>query len=151
MPNNIYTAGLRNVGSYQVSGHPYTTGSNGALSDGTEVKIQFPYVTKNVTVFATGSISAASKLRVHFNAAASGHVTSAAAHHYITLGYTTDGADDDVGLYGNRFTFGVRCKEIYLTSVGGGGFEVYAELTGIHTGSMYDVTGSGLTQLGPES
>ena len=37
-------AGLRNVGSYQVSGHPYVTGS--VIKAGEEVRVQFPNVTK---------------------------------------------------------------------------------------------------------
>lgn len=39
-----YSVGLRNVGSYMVSGQPYITGS--AVNTGTEVKIEFPFVTK---------------------------------------------------------------------------------------------------------
>ena len=42
-----YWTGLRNVGSYKVSGHPYLTGSS--VNNGGEVKIEFPYVTKNIT------------------------------------------------------------------------------------------------------
>ena len=34
--------GLRNVGSYQVSGHPFITGSLMATDE--EVKVSFPYV-----------------------------------------------------------------------------------------------------------
>lgn len=43
-----YSVGLRNVGSYMVSGRPYITGS--AVNAGEEVKIQFPYVTKNIMI-----------------------------------------------------------------------------------------------------
>ena len=55
-------------------------------------------------------------------------------HHYITL--------SDVG---DSVTLNTKCKEIYITSIGTQGFELFAELTGIPTGSMYDLTGSGLT------
>ena len=48
MANNVYGSGLRNVGSYQVSGKPYVTGST--VSDGTEQKIEFSEVTNNVTI-----------------------------------------------------------------------------------------------------
>lgn len=41
-----YSVGLRNVGSYRVSGHPYITGS--VVNDGSEVKVEFPFVTKEV-------------------------------------------------------------------------------------------------------
>ena len=133
---SIYTAGLRSVGSYQVSGYPFVTGSNGALSNGTQVKVSFPNVTKSVTVINSGS-SGAGGLRVHFNqqgTATTPHVTTDVAHHYITLG--------DVG---DSVTLNVKCKEIYITSLGTHGFELFAELTFINTASMLDLTGSGLT------
>jgi hypothetical protein len=50
MSSNIYTAGLQNVGSYQVSGIPYATGSvcpNGAIKG---LGVTFPYVTRWVEV-----------------------------------------------------------------------------------------------------
>jgi hypothetical protein len=43
-----YSVGLRNVGSYMVSGQPYITGSS--INDGEEMKIKFPYVSKNITI-----------------------------------------------------------------------------------------------------
>jgi hypothetical protein len=43
-----YTAGLHNVGSYQVAGSPYVTAST--VSQDTETQIEFPNVTNNVTV-----------------------------------------------------------------------------------------------------
>lgn len=53
MASNIYTAGLNNVGSYQVSGIPYATGSLDAESG---MEIVFPYVTQWITFInhATG-------------------------------------------------------------------------------------------------
>ena len=54
--NNIYSAGLNNVGSYQVSGIPYATGSIGA-DDG--VTITFPSVTRWIVVAYSGSDQAA--------------------------------------------------------------------------------------------
>ena len=46
--NFKYTAGLNNVGSYQVSGKPFVTAST--ISDGAEQQIEFPQVTNNITV-----------------------------------------------------------------------------------------------------
>jgi len=43
-----YSVGLRNVGSYMVSGQPYITGST--VNAGGEVKIEFPFVTKNIKI-----------------------------------------------------------------------------------------------------
>ena len=51
--NNHPGVGLRNVGSYQVSGHPYLTGSN--ISNGATLKVEFPYITKRVNIQVTGS------------------------------------------------------------------------------------------------
>tara|TARA_R100000234_G_scaffold118705_1_gene99733 strand:+ start:965 stop:1378 length:414 start_codon:yes stop_codon:yes gene_type:complete len=131
--NYKYGTGLRNVGSYQVSGHPFLTGAIDMGSAGTEHKISFPYVTKNVTVIASGS-SDPNTLKVHFNSnSAAGDVLDAA--HFITL----DSDEDSI-------TFDVKCKEIYLTNVtANAGFQLYATLTNIDVSHMYDLTGSGLT------
>jgi len=45
---NVYSVGLQNVGSYMVSGQPFI--ARRSVGDGNEVKIEFPYVTKNVTI-----------------------------------------------------------------------------------------------------
>ena len=52
MASNIYTVGLNNVGSYQVSGaFHYATGSITAPASGsTPLKIEFPYVTQWVSI-----------------------------------------------------------------------------------------------------
>ena len=46
--------GLRNVGSYQVSGTPFVTGSSN-LDDEKVHMVEFPYVSKSVTVINTTS------------------------------------------------------------------------------------------------
>jgi hypothetical protein len=128
-PNYSYGTGLRNVGSYQVSGHPYITGSTSMGAAGTEVKIEFPYVTKDVTVIASGS----SIIKVHFNSDSDGRVLD--GNHFITLD-----SDED------SFTFDVKCKEIYITSATTtASFQLYASLTNIAASHMYALTGSGLT------
>lgn len=48
MSKNVYGSGLRSVGSYQVSGEPFVTGST--ITSGQEEKIEFPQVTNNITV-----------------------------------------------------------------------------------------------------
>lgn len=51
-----YTAGLHNVGSYQVSGIPFATGGITAPALGSEpLKIQFPFVTRWFTVVNTSN------------------------------------------------------------------------------------------------
>lgn len=62
----IYSAGLNNVGSYQVSGIPFATGSLTIPASGsaTPLKISFPYVTQWFSVINTNS----KHIRVGFSA-----------------------------------------------------------------------------------
>ena len=136
-PNYKYGVGLRNVGSYQVSGHPYITGSSDMGAANTEHKISFPYITKNVTVIASSSFGSTDEnsIKVHFNSATDGDVL--AGSHFITLD-----SDED------SMSFDVKCKEIYLTNVtANAGFQLYATLTNIDVSHMYNLTGSGLTDV----
>ena len=135
--------GLRSVGSYQVSGHPFVTGST--IGDQIEMRVEFPFVTKKITVIASGS-QGLGGLRVHFVSTGSTAQTPNAlfptqrtgvvpGKHYIHLNSHEDSVDLDV-----------KCKELYLSSPNGaGGFMLYASLTNISTGSMYAVTGSGIS------
>ena len=155
MPNySRPVAGLGSVGSYQVAGHPYITGS-ATLSDAKTHRVQFPMVARSVTVVnrtsqgASGAHATYPGLWVHFtkddsatddlgtnaNVRKAGNYTWD-GNHFITL----PNADDS-------FTFNVKCKEIYITNELGqtARYEVFAELTRIPTGSMYELTGSGLT------
>ena len=44
MSSNVYSVGLRNVGSYQVSGAPFVSGGvSSAVTNGS--RVAFPYVT----------------------------------------------------------------------------------------------------------
>ena len=52
MSSNIYTAGLNHVGSYQVSGMPFASGT---IDCTTATKVEFPYVTRWVCVTNNGS------------------------------------------------------------------------------------------------
>ena len=129
-PNPKYTVGLNNVGSYQVSGHPFMTGS--LLASGEQMCIEFPFVAREITTIASGSNAS---MRVHFNPTGSGNVIE--GKHYITLNSSED-----------ALTISVRCKEIFVSAVNGGtdkGFEIFASLTNIPTERMYALTGSGLT------
>jgi len=47
----------------------------------------------------------------------------------------------------DSLTLAVKCKEIYISNPGAGAsaYELVAELTGIGTNEMFDLTGSGLT------
>ena len=135
-------AGLRNVGSYQVSGHPFLTGCADMGAVDKEFKVKFPFVTKSITVAASGS----SKIRVHFNSVADSEDVLDGGH-FISLSSSAN-PDHSEGATGGiqQFTFDVRCREIYITNITANAqWELYASLTNIHTGSMYKLTGSGLT------
>jgi hypothetical protein len=125
-------ASFRNVGSYQVSGHPFVTGT--VIKAGTEVKVEFPYITKKVTVIGSGS--GANDLRIYFvPSTVNNHVGS--SHHYISL----DSHEDSV-------EFDLKCKEIYIQAPkAAAGYQLYASLTLITSSAMFDVTGSGIDSL----
>ena len=128
MPFNHNKAGMSQVGSYQVSGRPWITGS-ADIDNNVQHRHQFPAVAKSVTVINRADVV----LRVHFNDKADPGVF--AGLHYVTLPTTKD-----------KHTFDVRCKEIYVTSQGdNGAYEIVAELTSIPHSQMFDLTGSGLT------
>ena len=129
-----YRAGLHNVGSYQVSGTPFLTGTvvlGAGLNNG-EVKVSFPSVTKSVLIVNT---SASVPIKVHFNTVTVGNVVG--GHHYFTLEDKKD-----------SITLSSKCREIYISLVSpgiDGSFEMIADLTGIAAGEMFPLTGSGLT------
>ena len=126
--NRKHQAGLHNVGSYQVSGVPWISGS--LVQAGTEYKFEFPTVAKQLILANTGS----NTVRAYFNAAASGDVINGNHFLYLTAG--------------GKSTLNVKCKEIYIAGLGAqSGVIVFAELTGIPTESMYALTGSGLTTI----
>ena len=127
---SIAKPGIGNVGSFQVSGYPYVTGST-SIGAAQEHKIEFPRVAKSVTVIN----KATPDLKVHFNSTSSGNVYDGV--HYITLATTEDSV-----------TFNIKCKEIYISNSGSsvGSYELFAELTGIEPTQMPILTGSGLTE-----
>ena len=129
-----YRAGIGAVGSYQVSGMPWITGSGGeGLPVGVEHQISFPFVAKSVTVML--SDTANDDIRVHFNSTGSGNVIG--GNHFFPLTNDRD-----------AITFNTKCKEIFISngSVATSGYIVIAELTTIGTTEMFALTGSGLTE-----
>jgi hypothetical protein len=127
-----HAVGLGHAPSYQVSGHPFLTGSSTTVS-GRQDQITFPRVAKSVTIQNTGGAN----ILVHFTDKDQGETMN--GRHYITLPGIEDGRDL------SRMTFDVKCKEVFVTAQGTTSYEVYAELTGIETKEMYALTGSGLT------
>ena len=132
--NFRHSPGLHNVGSYQVAGRPYITGSVALATEG-EDKISFPHVAKSVTVINTSTDNV--ELRMHF----SSKTTNAAVltkYHYVSL-----------PSYKDSVTFNVKCKEVYVSNPDGsdkGSYTVFAELTGIPAERMYELSGSGINE-----
>ena len=125
-----YKAGLGSVGSYQVSGRPFMTGSTATFGGaGTETDtVEFPYVASSVTVSCT-SANAAHHIKVHFANTADWN----SGKHFITL------------KGGERMTFNVKCKEVFVTGLNAASaYELSAELTNIESSQMYALTGAGL-------
>jgi hypothetical protein len=130
MPDDFYThrPGLGNVGSFQVAGFPYITGSTLATGS-VEQRIVFPYVAKHINV----QLLSAGDAKIYFVSASSpGNVIG--GRHFWTLSGSSASFEQDV-----------KCKELYISSVAGATYQVYAEMTSISTQMMFALTGSGLT------
>lgn len=132
-----YQAGLQHVGSYQVSGVPFVTGSDN-LDAGKEFKIEFGAVTKSILVRNPGTVD----LRVHFASTGSGNVYS--GRHFLKLtGSSGQGATI------SELNIECKCTEIYIsnnTATDNAVYEVFAELTAIAPERMFTLTGSGITE-----
>ena len=150
---SIYSnkVGLRNVGSYMVSGRPWVTGS-AAVGFPVQDTIQhtFPFVTKSFTIVNKGTVD----LLLHFHpgqnnggapsgeGVSNGKTYSASDHYFVRGNYVTIPANN------GAVTMDVKCGVVYLSNPDAavtGSYELYAELTEIPSSSMYELTGSGIT------
>ncbi len=146
------SVGLRKVGSYQVSGKPFTTGSTN-LDAGKVHLVEFSSVAKSFTVINNNS-NAGEDIRVHFNSGSSDAVTVPGDAGAKTIANTDD-------VYANfhyitipagngSMTFDVKCKKFYISNPPGAtddlNYQVLAELTEIPSSRMYHLTGSGITE-----
>jgi len=127
--------GLHNVGSYQSSGIPYVTGSADMAASGSagmQDKIEFPTVTKSVTLINTGT----SELRLHF-ADATTETATWTQFHYVALPHNKDSV-----------TLNVKCSDIYVSNAGTGTgkYTLFAELTNIPRERMFKLSGSGINE-----
>lgn len=146
--------GLTSVGSYQVSGHPFITGSTN-LDANTCHMVEFDYVSKSLTVINASAGDSGENIRVHFDSGS--HVAPiispgesgakaiiAASDVYLGLHYITVPKDR------GSVTLDVKCKRFYVsnpTATNNISYEVFAELTTIPTRSMFHLTGSGITEI----
>ncbi len=131
MSSNIYTAGLNHVGSYQVSGAPYLSGSNLPGNTNDSLKFEFPKVTKSITVRSNHD----EPIRVHFApyVAGGGLKGAQTQNNFVTI--PASGSQ----------TFDVKCKEIFISMAAGTAgttnddVQIYAELTTIPTERMFSL------------
>ena len=138
-----HTPGLGSVGNYQVSGTPWITGSVMAVSgnasglNSNTQHIQFPYVTKEVTVVNLGQTD----IEIHLTNDGGAHGTATGGHKFtIPPSGTVHGAPLA------RQVFDMKTRELFVTNKGSGGgaYQIYASLTRIERGRMFELTGSGI-------
>ena len=130
--HNFYEPGLHHVGSYQVAGRPYITGSE-TMAKNTEIEYLFPTVTNKITVWNhTGDV-----IRVHFASKDTDQTIS--GFHYVEL----DADNQTIEL-------NVKCNKLYISAPNTGStrkFRVIAELTHIDKARMYELNTSGVAGI----
>jgi len=119
-----YRAGLGNAASYQASGTPFVTG---AASLTGVAKIEFPKVTKSITIH---ELSNNNVLYFYF------HPDATTLNKFCI---------DTTSHNHSPVTIDVKCKEIYVSG-SALNFTLYASLTGIESKEMIDLTGPGITE-----
>jgi len=141
-----YASGLGNSAAYQVAGKPYMTGSTvEAFAFGAEeIKIEFPTVAKKLYFQHTGSQGTILRISLDSTAEDSGLNRVNNGNHFFLLYPASTSGSGEVKLEG-------KFKEIYVSNIFSGGsaypqsgFHLYAELTGIPSSEMYELTGSGI-------
>ena len=130
--------GISSVGQYQISGTPWVTGSSN-LDGGAEDEISLPYVSSYVEVrLGPASLgNPANVVNIAFAASGSGDVI--AGRHMIQL---------DASL--PSWSANVKCTKLYISNPGANNnldYSVFAALTGIPGGQMWQLTGTGITEL----
>jgi hypothetical protein len=144
----FYKVGIGHTPEYQSSGWPWVTGS--ILQTGQYwTKIEFPRVTKSFTIInldaghmhPSGSLSGSKELIAFFGGTSVSQAVQPqqiTKNHYVTIPENKNG-----------FVFDVKTDHVFVgchdtSSVGG--FQVFAELTGISSLEMLHLTGSGIDQ-----
>jgi hypothetical protein len=118
-----YTAGLNNVGSFQVSGIPFATGSVNATS---ATKVEFPYVTRWFYIKNNGTHDV--KLGFSENGVENSN--------YVTIHHTHSNQVD-----GHSAVFELKVTEIWLS--GSSNVDVVAGLTGLPIERVTNASPSG--------
>jgi hypothetical protein len=122
--SNIYTAGLNNVGSYQVSGIPYLSGGIDATSG---ASLNFPHVTRWIQITNSGSAD-------------------------LYYGYSENGAaGNNAGIIlANSSTprLEVKATELYMRGGENGGVYVAAGLTNLPISRVDNISPDGTNWSG---
>ena len=127
-----YTAGLNNVGSFQVSGIPFTSGSID-VNNSTPVKVEFPYVTSWVQIVAhTGS---ADDLRIGFSE------NGVQGTNYFRMHVNNN--SNQIVAYDDPLPLKVTELWFLADSAGTANFDVVAGLTGIAVERVTNASPSG--------
>jgi len=131
--------GIATSGAYQVSGTPYITAS--VILSGTQcVKIEFPCVTKSITVvckdankvWPTSSYSGSAELFVFFGPdtiTGSFPYPQITKNHYLTIPSAEDGV-----------TLDIKCSQVFIgrfNSNLNAAYQIFAELTSIPAFDLY--------------
>lgn len=136
MSSNIYSVGLNHVGAYQVSGTPFfeTQLLNPTIDE--SIRFQFPKVTKRIIVRTATS----QPVRVHFVP----WLSSDPGFPEYTADASTNNNYFSVDINA-PMEFNVKCKEVFVSSPNAGVsndfITVFAELTNIPAGRMFDLQG----------
>ena len=151
MSSNIYSVGLRNVGSYEVSGVPWigqfgVSGSSLVSAPNDELNVKFPYVAKSVTIRTIYGLDGSKDAQTAYDMRM--HLAS------VYDGSTRNQVQDGLHFWliepqGKERTFTGKFKELFFSMARSDSsvyFELYAELTNIPTSSMYTLSGSGINQ-----
>ena len=124
-PNYKYGTGLSNVGSYQVSGKPFTSGTLSAV-DGSALKISFPSVTRWIYVINHDN--------AHLSASFSENGLGEA--NFFRIGPQ---AGNEATQFSQRLE--LKVTEMYFS--GSSDFDVVAGLTGISPDRITNISPSG--------
>jgi hypothetical protein len=119
---NFYSVGINNVGSYQVSGYPFVTGSVDCSSGAT--KIEFPKITRWVKIQAFGN-----ECKVGFSQA------GVENDNYFTL---ASGQETEI--------LELKLSELWVSGSTDGTVNVLAGLTNIRSNQMSNLTGVGIDE-----
>lgn len=149
--------GLGNVGSYQVSGMPWVTGTLD-LNSGKIHMVEFPYVSRKVTVMNTGANgvilvmfqSGSTTTEITFPGPSGAQNFATSADVYANFHYVPISQNGSISIE-------AKCAKVYIANLtadsrwGGSGvdnlgYTIAADLTNIPARQMYELTGSGITE-----